>query len=133
VEEEAKLWDIANKVLPKDARIWRIDGKHHEIPTKETIGKRDIIIAHYLSGGEALNLQFMHYWVSVSPNYSYSTSEQARGRIKRLGQKEPMFFYYLWANKTIEDDVYACLKNKSQFSEKVWAVQQGIDKGEKIY
>ena len=133
VEEEAKLWDIANKVLPKDARIWRIDGKHHEIPTKETIGKRDIIIAHYLSGGEALNLQFMHYWVSVSPNYSYSTSEQARGRIKRLGQKEPMFFYYLWANKTIEDDIYACLKNKSQFSEKVWAVQQGIDKGEKIY
>ena len=128
IEEEEKLCEIAEKALPKGAKVWRIDGKHHDIPTKETIGKYDIVVAHYLSGGEALNFQFMHYWVSVSPNYSYSTSEQARGRIRRIGQKHPMFFYYLWATKTIEDAVYKCLKNKSEFSEKVWAVEQGIEK-----
>lgn len=127
IEEENKVCEIAEKVLPKGARIWRIDGSHHEIPTKETIGKYDIVVAHYLSGGEALNFQFMHYWVSVTPNYSYSTSEQARGRIKRLGQTMPMFFYYLKTDDSIEEDIYDCLKSKSQFSEKIWAAQKGID------
>ena len=123
IEEEEVVCEIAKKVLPKGARIWRIDGKHHEIPTKDTIGKYDIIVAHYLSGGEALNLQFVHYWCSVSPNYSYSTSVQARGRIKRHGQTHPMFYYYLWANGTIEDDIYRCLKNKSDFSQETYAKQ----------
>lgn len=127
IEEEEKLCEIAQKALPKGAKVWRIDGTHHDIPTAETIGKYDIVVAHYLSGGEALNFQFMHYWVSVSPNYAYSTSEQARGRIRRIGQTHLMFFYYLWAHKTIEDDIYACLKTKSVFSEKIWAVNNGID------
>jgi hypothetical protein len=121
IEEEDVVCEIAKKALPKGAKIWRIDGKHHEIPTPETIGKYDIVVAHYASGGEALNLQFMHYWCSVSPNYSYSTSLQARGRIKRIGQTKPMFFYYLKAVGTIEDDIYDCLKSKSDFSEKNWA------------
>lgn len=120
IEEEEKVCEIASKVLPKGAKIWRIDGKHHEVPTADDVGKYDIVVAHYASGGEALNLQFMNYWLSVSPNYSYSTSIQARGRIKRIGQKRPMFFYYLKTIKTIEEDIYECLKNKSDFSENVW-------------
>lgn len=127
IEEEETVCEIATKRLPKGAKIWRIDGKHHEIPTPETIGKYDIVVAHYLSGGEALNLQFMNYWCSVSPNYSYSTSIQARGRIKRIGQKKPMFFYYLKAVGTIEDDIYRCLKTKHDFSEKTWLADNGIE------
>lgn len=123
IEEEETVCEIAKKVLPKGARVWRIDGKHHEIPAINTIGKYDIVVAHYASGGEALNLQFMNYWCAVSPNYSFSTSVQARGRIKRIGQKKPMFFYYLKAEGTIEDDIYECLKNKSDFSEKVWCAK----------
>lgn len=127
IEEEERVCEIAKKVLPKGAKIWRIDGKHHEIPTADTIGKYDIVVAHYLSGGEALNLQFMHYWVSVSPNYSYSTSEQSRGRIKRIGQAADfMAFYYLWAEDTIEDAIYDCLKKKGVFNEKIWLSKQNI-------
>ena len=129
IEEEEVVCEIAKKVLPKKAKIWRIDGKHHEIPAINTIGKYDIVVAHYASGGEALNLQFMNYWCAVSPNYSFSKSVQARGRIKRIGQKKPMFFYYLKAEGTIEDDIYECLKNKSDFSEKVWCAN--IDKSGK--
>lgn len=127
IEEEDKLCEIAKKVLPDGAKIWRIDGSHHEIPTAETIGEYDIVVAHYASGGEALNLQFMNYWVAVSPNYSYSISIQARGRIKRLGQKKPMFFIYLKTTDTIEDDIYNCLKGKHDFTEKAWAMEKGID------
>lgn len=126
-EEEDRLCEIAQQVLPKGARVWRIDGSHHEIPTEETIGKYDIVVAHYASGGEALNLQFMHYWCAVSPNYSYSMSVQARGRIKRIGQKHAMAFYYLKTIGSIECDIYKCLHNKEDFSEEVWCEENGID------
>lgn len=125
-KEEDELYEIARSVLPESARIWRLDGRHREIPTKQMMGERDIIIAHYLSGGEALNLEFVNYWCAVSPNYSFSISEQSRGRIKRFGQKMPMFFYYLWSKDTIEDDIYACLKRKQKFSEEVWAAENGL-------
>ena len=130
ITEEETVCKIAKKVLPKGAKVWRIDGSHHEVPTPDTIGKYDIVVAHYASGGEALNLQFMNYWVSVSPNYSYSTSLQARGRIKRIGQKKPMFFYYLKTVGTIEDDIYECLKSKSDFSERNWVSK--LDKEKEV-
>ena len=85
------------------------------------------MIAHYASGGEALNLQFINYWVSVSPNYSLSTSVQARGRIKRIGQKKPMFFFYLKAMGSIEEDIYDCLREKKDFSEDIWLAKKGLD------
>ena len=127
IEEEEAVCEIAKKVLPKGARIWRIDGKHHEVPTADTIGKYDIVVAHYASGGEALNLQFMNYWCSVSPNYSYSSSVQARGRIKRIGQEKPMFFTYLKTDGTIEEAIYKTLSLKHDFSEKTWLADNGIE------
>ena len=114
------LEEIITKSLPKDARVWRIDGKHHEIPTANTIGKQDIVLCQWQSGSEALNLQFLHYWVSVELCYSYSTAIQARGRIKRIGQQMPMYYYYLQTKGTIETAIMRCLKNKGEFAEDVW-------------
>lgn len=126
IEEENALCEIAEKVLPKGAKIWRIDGKHHDIPKADTIGEHDIVVAHYASGGEALNLQFMNYWVAVSYNYSYSVFKQAMGRIRRIGQTKPMFFYALQCENTIEDSIHASLKAKQVFSEKVWCLENGF-------
>lgn len=123
IEEEDTLAKIAAKALPSGARAWRIDGTHHEIPTEQTIGPRDVVIAHYLSGGEALNLQFMRHWCAVSPNYSLSTSVQARGRIKRIKQKRPMFFHYLKVEKSIEEDIYKCLHDKRDFAAEQWVAE----------
>ena len=123
-----ELEEIVSKALPKGARVWRIDGKHHEIPTAETIGKYDIVLCQWQSGSEALNLQFLHYWVSVELCYSYSTAVQARGRIKRIGQKNHMLYYYLQTKGTIETAVMRCLKNKGEFAEDVWLAN--LQKGE---
>lgn len=125
-----KLEEIATKALPKGARVWRIDGKHHEIPTVDTFGERDVVLCQWQSGSEALNLQFLHYWVAVELCYSYSTATQGRGRIKRVGQKHPMFFYYLLTDGTIEQDILKCLKSKSEFSENTWCISNNLIKGE---
>ena len=114
-EEKDKLCEIVNKVK-KGAKIWCIDGKSHDIPTAETIGKYDVVLCQWQSGSEALNLQFMNYWVSVTPTYSYTTSVQARGRIRRIGQTKTQYFYYLKCGG-IETDVYEALRNKKDFIE----------------
>lgn len=121
------LEEIISKSLPKGAKVWRIDGKHHEIPTAETIGKKDMVLCQWQSGSEALNLQFLHYWVAVELCYSYSTANQARGRIRRLGQKHPQWYGYLLTEGTIEQDILNCLKGKSEFSEKVWCASNNLE------
>lgn len=124
VIEGDEIEKIAKKVLPKGAKIWRIDGKHHDIPTEDKMGKYDIVLAQYTSGSASLNLQFLNEMVLVSPNYSYTVSVQARGRIKRIGQKKNMLFWYLLTDNTIENDVYRCLRGKSDFAETTWALAE---------
>lgn len=121
-----ELEGIIKKALPEGAKVWRLDGKRHEIPTADTIGPHDMVMCQWQSGSEALNLQFLHYWVSVEACYSYSTSIQARGRIRRIGQKMPQFYYYLKTEYTIEDAVYEALKNKSDFAEDVWCASNNL-------
>lgn len=120
------LEEIMQKVLPKDAKIWRIDGKHHDIPTAETIGPKDMVLCQWQSGSEALNLHFLHYWVAVELCYSYSTANQARGRIRRIGQKHPQWYGYLLTEGTIEQDILKCLKGKGEFASKIWCAEKGI-------
>lgn len=124
------LEETMRKVMPKDAKIWRIDGKHHEIPNADTIGPNDMVLCQWQSGSEALNLQFLHYWVAVELCYSYSTANQARGRIRRLGQKHPQWYGYLLTENTIEQDILQCLKNKGEFSESVWCISNNLIKEE---
>lgn len=120
------LEEIISHALPKGSKVWRIDGKHHDIPTAETIGPKDMVLCQWQSGSEALNLQFLHYWVAVELCYSYSTANQARGRIRRLGQKSPQWYGYLLTENTIEQDILQCLKNKGEFSESVWCISNKI-------
>lgn len=124
------LEDIMKKALPKDAKIWRIDGKHHEIPTAETIGKKDMVLCQWQSGSEGLNLHFLNYMVIVEANYSYSLSIQGRGRIRRIGQKRPQFYFYLKTEGTIEEAIYEALRTKSDFAEDKWCLREGITDGE---
>lgn len=111
-------------------KVWLINGSSHDIPTADTIGQNDVVVAQYLSGGEGLNAQYARYMVFFSYNWSYSTSKQAKGRIKRIGQTKPMFFYYLTTDKTIEEDKMKALQKKKDFSYQNWAIDKGIWKDE---
>ena len=123
-----KLEEIISKALPKGAKVWRIDGSHHEIPTAETIGKKDMVLCQWQSGSEALNLQFLYHWVAVELCYSYSTFKQAMGRIKRIGQQHPMLFQILITEETIEQDILQVLRNKGEFSAKTWCLGKNLIK-----
>lgn len=115
--EREQILELARKMKRK---VWRIDGEKHEIPTADTIGKDDIVLCHYLSGSEALNTQFIQFFISVSYNYSYSTTRQAMGRIRRVGQQMPQHYYFLKCESTIEEEVANALNNKRDFVESLW-------------
>ena len=68
--------------------------------------------------------------VFFSYNWSYSVSKQSKGRIKRIGQEQPMFFYYLTTDSTIEEDKAKALHKKQDFSYKNWAIEKGAWKNE---
>lgn len=123
-DEGDRLEETVAKALPKGARVWRIDGAHHDIPDADTCGERDVVLTQWQSGSFGLNLQFINYWVSMTPTYSFSTSVQARKRIKRIGQENICHYYYLKCVDTIEEEVYKALKNKSDFAERVWGTAQ---------
>lgn len=117
---------IAKKVLPKGARVWRIDGSHHEIPTKETIGKFDVVLTQWQSGSEGLNVQYINRWIAVEMTYSQVIWHQAKGRVMRIGQSRPVFYYLLKTEHTIEDAMLKCIKNKQDFAARTWLLGQGL-------
>lgn len=104
----------------KVGKIWRINGKEHDVPMEQTIGKHDVVLAQWQAGAFGLNLQFINHWVSFSPSYSYTITTQAMKRIHRKGQTKTCFYYWLRCEKTIEDDIYKCLHNKKDFDELLW-------------
>lgn len=111
---------IEKALKGKVGKIWNINGKTHNVPTEDTIGKHDVVLAQWQAGAFGLNLQFMNYWVSFSPCYSWTVSEQARKRIHRKGQTKTCFYYYILHYDTIEEDIYKCLKSKADFDEEMW-------------
>lgn len=116
-----RLENIAHRVLPKTAKVWRVCGERHEIPTADTIGKRDVVICQWQAGSEALNLQFMSQWVGAEMCYSYSQAKQGRGRVQRIGQTaDHVVYHYLKTDGTIDEAVYKALKDKGTFAEDVW-------------
>lgn len=115
--EREQILELATKMKRK---VWRIDGECHEIPTADTIGKDDIVLCHYLSGSEGLNLQMCNYFLSYSYNYSWSITKQAMGRIRRVGQNKPQFYYWLRCENTIEDDIAKALSKKQDFVAELW-------------
>lgn len=125
--EGDQIQETVEKVLGKRGRVWRIDGKRHEIPTKGTIGGRDVVLCQWQAGNAGLNLQFINYWVAASPCYSYSMTLQGMGRIHRIGQTKPCFFYFLYHPHTIEEAIYKILVKKQDFKEENWVIEEKID------
>lgn len=112
------------KALHKGAKIWHINGAEHDIPTAETIDKHDVVLVQWASGSRGLNFQFINYWVSITPHDSYKVSQQGRGRIRRVGQTQPQFYWYLKCEGTVDEKVYESLKKKGDFAGENWSREQ---------
>ena len=109
-----------------DRPLFQQDGKHHQLPTKSewATTKRSITLSHYKSGSTGVEMTYATIVIYFSPTYSYAEYLQSIGRVYRNGQKEKTTFYNFRTPNTIEQEVYECLRNKSDFQERQWADKQ---------
>lgn len=86
---------------------------------KSKFEDNDVMIVQYQSGGTGLNLQKFNTTIFLSPCYSFIDYTQAIGRTYRNGQPNKCTFYHLKAAQTIDVSIYAALKEKRDFDEKL--------------
>lgn len=80
-------------------------------------GKEPILLLHPKSAGHGLNLQQGgHHMVFMSLPWSLELFEQTVGRLRRGGQTKPVWVYIMQTPDTIDQSIYAALKDKRDVS-----------------
>lgn len=77
-----------------------------------------VCLIQWQSGGYGLNLQKAHVGVFFSLTESYELYEQARGRIHRNGQQQPVIYYNIVAKGTIDEKIAKALARREDYDDK---------------
>lgn len=93
---------------------------------KDKFEDQNVMIVQYQSGGTGLNLQKFSTTIFLSPCYSFIDYTQAVGRTYRNGQPNKCTFYHLKATNTIDNAIYAALKDKKDFDDRLVGVDLAV-------
>ena len=102
---------------------YRISGAHDEMEAWEAdsdAGRGPVVIVQIQSGGEGLDFTRAHYCFMFSIGFSRREYVQARGRIRRPGQKAgACYFYQMIAKRTVDEYVYFAIDKKQKVVDSV--------------
>lgn len=76
-----------------------------------------ICVCTWQKAGTGITLNKARYAIFIDCSYTPALNEQAEDRIHRIGTKEPVFIYYLWANDTVDMRIKDILDDKSMINE----------------
>lgn len=111
-----KLASMANK------KYYQYHGKKHEKLPIDADVKEWVYLVNYGAGKEGWNCIVTDSILFYSLNYSYTTMEQAEGRIDRLNTKFTNLYYHILTSRsTIDIAVRDAVKNKKIFNESNWS------------
>lgn len=121
ISERQAILDIIERKCQNKV-VYRQDGERHELPSKENWPdvKNSITLAQFKSGSTGVEMTYATQVVYFSPTYSYADYVQSIGRVHRNGQLSKTTFYNFRTPGTIEQAVYAALRNKSDFQVNQW-------------
>lgn len=102
-------------------KVYEQSGHASKLPKRDTWDTmaRSVTVAQYQSAATAIELQYASITIYFSPTYSYANFHQSMGRTRRIGQKKTPLFYLFRVQKTLDDDVWECLKGKKDFDDKI--------------
>ncbi len=101
---------------------FEVRGGSTRIPWKDDFKniKNTITAVQIQAGGTGIELTYASLVIFFSPTWSYQDYEQALGRSHRNGQDKKVTVYKFIVEKTIDENVYAALENKKDFTEKLF-------------
>lgn len=79
-----------------------------------------VLLVQYQAGAMGLNLQEARYVVYFSPPLASSLYEQSKKRVHRVGQTRPCTYYNLVSDGTVEEDIYANLALRRDYTERLF-------------
>lgn len=84
-----------------------------------------ITLIQYQAGAMGLNLQKANKIIYFSLTLSSELFEQSKKRTHRLGQQRTCFNYYLITEKSIEEDIFETLKQRKDYTDKLFEENEG--------
>lgn len=76
-----------------------------------------IMLATTSKMGTGITLNRASYAIFIDAPWTAAQAQQCEDRIHRIGSKEPVFIYYLWAKDTIDDRVRQILETKEAMAD----------------
>ena len=104
------------KELPGSAALWHGTADRQQVVADFKAGRFQYLIANPQSAAHGLTFTNCKYAVYFSLNYSYELHEQSINRIHRIGQKWPVTYYYLVADKSIDEVILKTVQRKQAVS-----------------
>lgn len=96
-----------------------VNGKDKDLTAYED--KSDsMTFIQYQAGAMGLNLQKANKIIYFTPPLSSELFEQSKKRIHRIGQDKSCFYYYLTCKNSVEDHIYATLRMRKDYTEKLF-------------
>mgnify|MGYP005851529553 CR=1 FL=1 len=111
--------EIISQALKSAAVFGGDDDQRSKAISDFQSGKKRYLIANPQSAGHGLTFVNCNYAIYFSITYSYELLKQSQDRIHRIGQKTKCTYYYLIAEKTIDQVIYDALSRKEEMSAKV--------------
>jgi SNF2 family DNA or RNA helicase len=105
--------------LPGSRAIWSETDDRNETIRDFQASRFQFLIANSASCAHGITFVNCCYNVYFSLNYSYELHEQSLNRCHRIGQKRPVFYYYLLADNSIDSVIYKALGQKQDVSNHV--------------
>lgn len=126
------ILEMIKKELP-EKKVLIVNGQHKFEKSKETIdsiksqNENYVLIGQIQACGLGVNLQyFSHMIIYYSLPLSSEMKIQADGRIDRIGQNSPMYYYYLITKNSIEEKILKTLKEHKNYTDKMFLEENKI-------
>ena len=104
------------KELPLSRGLWSETADRDKTIADFKAEKFQYLIANPQSAGHGLTFVNCRYAAYFSLNYSYELFKQSQDRIHRYGQRYNTTYFYLLADKTIDEVIYKAVQKKEDLS-----------------
>lgn len=118
-KDECKAIETMCKQLQKPVSI--VNGSIKDLKNYDE-HSNSVTLVQYQAGAMGLNLQKANKIIYFGLTLSSELFEQSKKRVHRIGQDKSCIYYYLITKGTIEEDIFETLKERKDYTDQLFEV-----------